>query len=93
MSKIIIPTPLRKFTQNESTVITQGITVGESLSQLVEQYPDLQKHLHDDSGKLRTFIRVYVGEEDIKALQGEDTPIEEGTVISIIPAIAGGTGR
>ena len=90
MSKIIIPTPLRKFTENESTALTKGNTVGESLRQLADLYPDIRKHLHDDSGKLRSFIRVYVGEEDIKALQGEDTPVEEGTVISIIPAIAGG---
>ncbi len=90
MSYIQIPTPLRKFTQNQASFETNAQTVGQSLHELVTQYPDLGKHLHDAAQKLKPFIRVYLGEEDIQYLQAEATPVPENAVISIIPAIAGG---
>jgi molybdopterin synthase sulfur carrier subunit len=91
MSKILIPTPLRKFTANTSSVEVGGETVGQSISQLVEKFPDLKKHLLDEQGNIRNFIRIYVGDEDIQSLNGADTALETGTVLSIIPAIAGGS--
>ena len=62
------------------------------LKGLAEQHPGLQPHLFDESGTLRSFIRVYVGDEDIHALQGEETPLNSSDEVSIIPAIAGGCG-
>ncbi|MFY0625648.1 MAG: MoaD/ThiS family protein [Reichenbachiella sp.] len=90
MAKIIIPTPLRKFTNNEANIETSGETVQASVEDLAKQYPDLKKHLFDDEGGIRKFIRIYVGDEDINALNNENTNVAADTVISIIPAIAGG---
>lgn len=91
MAKLIIPTPLRKFTKNASSIETEGNTVKDAIQDLIQQYPDLQKHLLDDSGTLRSFVRVFVGDDDIQALKGEATDIQSDTVVSIIPAIAGGS--
>ena len=90
MAKVIIPTPLRKFTENESALKTSGTTIQEAFKQLTETYPDLKKHIYDDSGNIRSFVRIYVGDDDIKALQNEATPLKDDSVVSIIPAIAGG---
>jgi len=90
MATIIIPTPLRKFTDNKAKIETSGSTVGESITQLAELHPDLSKHLFQQCGKLQNFLKIYLGDRDIKALNNEETPISEQDVISIIPAIAGG---
>ncbi len=90
MAKLIIPTPLRKFTENQSSIETNGNTVLEAVTQLTETHPDLKEHLFDENGKLRSFVRIYVGEEDIKQLDRENTQVSPGDTISIIPAIAGG---
>ncbi len=90
MAKLIIPTPLRKFTDNQSSIETQGNTVLDSVRQLTEQYPELRQHVFDEQGNLRKFVRIYVGDEDIKSLDNEQTKVQQDTVISIIPAIAGG---
>lgn len=90
MAKIIIPTPLRKFTNNEANIETSGSNVMTSVEDLANQYPDLKKHLFDDEGAIRKFIRIYVGDQDINSLDNENTPVADDTVISIIPAIAGG---
>ena len=90
MATIHIPTPLRKFASNQAVVESAGITIKDSIATLMEQHPALKKHLLDDAGDLRRFVRVYLGDEDIQSLAGEATPIDEKSVISIIPAIAGG---
>ncbi|MFQ5448462.1 MAG: MoaD/ThiS family protein [Saprospiraceae bacterium] len=90
MARIIIPTPLRKFTGNEATFETSGTTVKEAISELTQKYNELSRHLLDDESKIRSFIRVYLGENDINALQKENTPVSHDAVISIVPAIAGG---
>jgi len=90
MAKLIIPTPLRKFTDNQSSIETNGSTVLEAVTHLTETHPDLKEHLFDENGKLRSFVRIYVGEEDIKQLDRENTKVSSGDTISIIPAIAGG---
>ncbi len=90
MAKVIIPTPLRKFTENEGSIQTSGGTVQEAIKQLTETYPELTKHIYDDGGSIRSFVRIYVGDDDIKALQNEETPLKDDSVVSIIPAIAGG---
>ena len=90
MAKIIIPTPLRKFTENAATYDTDSFTVEQAIEDLVTQFPDLKNHLLDPQGRIRSFIKIYIGEEDIRGLQGEQTQLEESTVLCIVPAIAGG---
>ncbi|SMD39069.1 molybdopterin synthase subunit MoaD [Reichenbachiella faecimaris] len=90
MANIIIPTPLRKFTNNQASVESNGATVQQSVEDLAKQFPDLNKHIFDAEGKIRQFIRIYVGDEDINALENENTKVDGSSVISIIPAIAGG---
>ncbi len=91
MAKIIIPTPLRKFTNNEASIETDGATVQASVEDLAAKHPDLKRHIFDDEGAIRKFIRIYVGDEDINALDNENTAVKADSVISIIPAIAGGS--
>ena len=91
MAKVIIPTPLRKFTENQATIETAGGTVLESIKDIATQYPDLKKHLFDDEGEIRNFVRLYVGDDDIEDLESTATKVEGATVISIVPAIAGGS--
>jgi len=90
MAKLIIPTPLRKFTANTASIETGGSTVKAAIEDLIIQYPDLEKHLLDEQGNIRSFVRIFVGEDDIFALEGDKTSLEEDTIVSIIPAIAGG---
>lgn len=90
MAKIIIPTPLRKFTGNASTFESNGLTVKEAIKDLTTTHQGLQKHLLDDNENIRSFIQVYLGEDDINALQKEETSLSSNSVISIVPAIAGG---
>ncbi len=91
MAQIIIPTPLRKFTNNESTFDTKGTTVKEAIADLANTHSGLAKHLLDEQNNIRSFIRIYVGDEDINSLQKDATAIADNTVVSIIPAIAGGS--
>ena len=93
MATIIIPTPLRKFTDNKAKIVTSGSSVKESITQLGELHPELNNHLFKENGSLQSFLKIYLGDRDIKALQNEDTPVEDNDVISIIPAIAGGINR
>jgi adenylyltransferase/sulfurtransferase len=90
MAKIVIPTALRQFTdQNDSVEVTGG-TVGEALSQLTAQYPNIKKNLYNEQGKLRSFVNIYVNDEDIRYLDKDETQLEGTETISIVPSIAGG---
>ncbi|HTW32809.1 MAG TPA: ThiF family adenylyltransferase, partial [Candidatus Sulfotelmatobacter sp.] len=91
MSKIHIPTPLRQYVGKQASVDVQGSTVGEAMNSLVEQHPDLRKHLYTEEGKLRAFVNLYVNDEDVRYLQKEATALKDGDSISIVPSIAGGT--
>ncbi len=91
MSKILIPTPLRQYVGKQPSVDVPGATVGEVMSALVAQHPDLRKHLYTEDGKLRAFVNVYVNDEDIRYLQKDATTVHDGDSISIVPSIAGGT--
>lgn len=90
MATVIIPTPLRKFTNQTAKLQVEAATVGEIIDRLTSDYPELKKHLIDPQGGLRSFVNVFAGDEDIRDLQKEKTPVESSTVISIVPAIAGG---
>ncbi len=90
MAQILIPTPLRQYTGDKNTVTVAGSTVGEVLGGLVSQHPDLRKNLYNDEGKLRSFVNIYLNDEDIRYLGKESTPCADGDTLSIIPSIAGG---
>jgi len=90
MATVIIPTPLRKFTNNTPRVQVAATTVQEIVDDLTLNFPELKRHLLDENGKLRTFVNVFVGDDDIRNLQQEQTAVQESTVVSIVPAIAGG---
>jgi len=89
-TKVRIPTPLRKLTNNEELVEVAASTVGDAITELQTRYPGIKERLIDDAGEVRRFVNVYVNEEDIRFLQNQGTPIKDGDEISIIPAIAGG---
>ncbi|MBI3191271.1 MAG: MoaD/ThiS family protein [Pedosphaera parvula] len=89
-TKVRIPTPLRKLTNNEEIVEVTANTVGEAITELQNRYPGIKERLVDESGAVRRFVNVYVNEEDIRFLKNQDTPIKDGDEVSIIPAIAGG---
>jgi len=84
-----IPTQLRAATDGESTAEVEGATVGEVLDALYERYGELRSRIAEDGG-LRRFVNVYVGSEDIRFLEGLDTPVEDGDEVTILPAVAGG---
>jgi sulfur-carrier protein len=90
MSKIQIPTPLRQYSGRQATVEVQAGTVAEALSGLVSQHPDLRRHLYTDDGKLRSFVNVYLNDEDVRYLQKDATSVGDSDTISIVPSIAGG---
>jgi MoaD family protein len=89
--KVVIPTPLRQFVGKKDSVEIDARTVGEALTGLTSQFGDLRKHLFNEEGKLRSFVNVYVNDEDIRFLQKDQTPVKESDVISIVPSIAGGS--
>jgi molybdopterin/thiamine biosynthesis adenylyltransferase/rhodanese-related sulfurtransferase/molybdopterin converting factor small subunit len=91
MAKILIPTPLRQFADKKDSVQLTGSTVGEVLKSLTSEYADLRRHLYNDEGKLRSFVNVYVNDEDIRYLNKEATPLTDGDTVSIVPSIAGGS--
>jgi len=90
MAKVIIPTPLRKFTDNQAAFEANAENVYDAISALADAYPDIHKHLFDDKNQIRSFLRIYLGDEDINVLDKEKTALKADDTLSIIPAIAGG---
>ena len=89
--KIEIPTPLRTYSENQSTVTVEAKTVAEAVSALTQQYPAFQKHLYTPDGKLRSFVNLYLNDEDVRYLPDrEATAVKGSDTLSIIPSIAGG---
>jgi sulfur-carrier protein adenylyltransferase/sulfurtransferase len=87
---IHIPTPLRRFTGDQGEIQVEGGTVGEALRDLTQRHPSLQRHLYTDDGALRSFVNVFLNDEDVRHLQKDGTPLASGDTLSIIPSIAGG---
>jgi molybdopterin synthase sulfur carrier subunit len=85
-----IPTPLQKFTKNQSEVQVEGTTVLEALDHLEHHFPGIRERLCDDRGAIRKFINLYLNDEDIRFMDGEKTTLKDGDELAIIPAIAGG---
>jgi molybdopterin converting factor small subunit len=90
MPKITIPTPLRPFANGQDAVELSGATAGECLDKLTAEYPDLRRHLFNDEGKLRSFVNIYVNDEDIRYMNKSETAVTDSDTISIVPSIAGG---
>jgi adenylyltransferase/sulfurtransferase len=90
MPTLKIPTPLRPYAEGESTLTLPGEVVEEILAEAVERYPLLKKHLFNDEGKLRPFVNLFLGEENVNQLEGLKTPVSDGDTLLIIPSIAGG---
>ena len=90
MASILIPTPLRQFVGGNDTVEAEATTVGEALRQLVAAHPQIERNLFNEQGRLRSFVNVYVDDEDIRYLDREETALEGTSTISIVPSIAGG---
>jgi len=90
MATVIIPTPLRRFTNNTAKLQINADTIANTVNELTLNFPDLKKHLLDDRGQIRSFVNIFVGNDDIRNLQQEHTTVKADSVISIVPAIAGG---
>lgn len=90
MPKILIPSPLRKFTGNAAEVAVAGATVGEALKNLAEMHPELRTQIFTDEGKIRSFVNIYHNDEDIRFLDKEATATVDADVVTLVPSIAGG---
>lgn len=89
-TNVIIPAPLREFTDGETEVTADGDTVSDVIEDLEDQYPGIKERITNDDGDLREFLNIYMDDEDIRFEDGLETPIDDGSDLSIIPAIAGG---
>ena len=90
MAKVLIPTPLRQFAEKHDSVELAGSTVAEVLTALTAKFPDLRKQLFNDEGKMRSFVNVYLNDEDIRYIKKDATPVAANDTLSIVPSIAGG---
>lgn len=90
MATVKIPTPLRTYTQNQADVKVAGATVGQVLKALEQAAPGIGTRLFDEKGALKRYVNVFLGDEDVRFLKDLETPVADGDVLSIIPAIAGG---
>lgn len=88
--EVMIPTPLRKLTQDKDTVQATGSTIRELIDSLETSYPGIKERLITPEGQIPRFLNIYLGDEDVRHLQQLDTPVKDGEAVSIIPAIAGG---
>lgn len=91
MANVKIPSQLRTQTDGADTVSVNGSNVGEVLANLVEKYPALKDRIYDENGKVRRYVNVYLGDEDIRFMDNLETALDDGSEISLVPAIAGGS--
>ena len=87
---IRIPTTFRELTKGNSSISSDGNTLGELLEQIRTEYPDFVNRVLDDEGNLQRFVNIFLDDEDVRFLGGLDTELEQGQVVSIVPAVAGG---
>jgi molybdopterin converting factor small subunit len=90
MAVLKIPTPLRSYTNGKAEVDVAGRNVAEAMQSLVDQYPTLRPHLYNGDGRLRPFVNLFLGENNVKDLQGLETPLDPNARLMLIPSIAGG---
>jgi adenylyltransferase/sulfurtransferase len=87
---VLVPAALRSFTERQSEIEVKADTIGAAIKAVAEKYPAIEKHLYKEDKSLRDFINVFLGEENIKNLNGLDTKIKDGDTVMLVPAIAGG---
>lgn len=92
MPKVYVPTPLRRLTEGQSQIEVHAKTIGELIDAMEARYPGVKERLCDN-GEIKRFINVFVNDEEIRNLQGKETPLREEDEVSIIPAMAGGAGQ
>ncbi len=90
MTSIRIPTPLRSYVNGQVEVAVEGGTAGEAFESLLQQFPAMRPHLTKEDGSLRPFVNLFLGENNIRDLQGLDTPLGMNDQLKLIPSIAGG---
>lgn len=90
MAILKIPTPLRSYTNGQAEVSVAGSNVAEAMNHLVVQFPTLKPHLYTSDGRLRPFVNVFLGENNVNDLQGLQTPLDENARVLLVPSIAGG---
>jgi adenylyltransferase/sulfurtransferase len=90
MAKVLIPTPLRQYVEKKDVVEASGATVADVLTAVVTEHPSLKKQIYTDEGKLRSFVNVYLNDEDIRYIDKEKSAVADGDTLSIVPSIAGG---
>jgi molybdopterin converting factor small subunit len=88
--KLRVPAPLRPYTDGNAEVLVEGANVAEAVNDLTEQYPGLRPHLFDEGGDLRSFVNLFLNDEDVRHLQGLRTSLQEGDRLMLVPSIAGG---
>ena len=90
MPKIIIPTPLRKFTDQNRDFVTDKTNLNDAIQDLIDEYPEVKNNLLDEDGNVRSFIKVYIGDDEVNPNENGSIALSEDTEVSIVPAIAGG---
>ncbi|MFQ5575904.1 MAG: ubiquitin-like small modifier protein 1 [Anaerolineae bacterium] len=90
MTTVRIPSPLRRYTENRAKVIVAGGTVGDVIDNLDANYPGIKTRICDESGQIKRYVNIFVNEDEIRTLQGADSPVSERDEVSIVPAMAGG---
>ncbi len=90
MTTLRIPTPLRPYADGVSEIQIKSDSVGRALEELTSKFPSLHKHLFSEDGELRAFVNLFLNDEDIRFLQGAETPLKDGDMLMILPSIAGG---
>ncbi|HLF90837.1 MAG TPA: ubiquitin-like small modifier protein 1 [Anaerolineales bacterium] len=90
MPTLKIPTPLRPYAGGQSTITVKGVKVGEALTDLTTQHPNLRQHIFNEAGELRPFVNLFLNDEDVRYLDGVETPVKDDDQLRIIPSIAGG---
>ena len=90
MATVRIPSPLRRYTNNQSKVESNGANIAQLIENLESQYPGVKSRLCDDSGQIKRYVNIFVNGEEIRTLQGHETAVSDNDEVSIIPAMAGG---
>ena len=91
MAKVLIPTPLRQYAGKQDAVELAGSTVGEVLGALTSEHAELRRHLYNDEGRLRSFVNVYLNDEDIRYIGKDTAATTDSDTLSLVPSIAGGS--
>ncbi|GIV79503.1 MoaD family protein [Litorilinea aerophila] len=93
MATVYVPTPLRRLTGGQSKIEVEGETIASLLQAADQQYPGIAERVLDEAGNVKRFVNIFVNDDEIRTLQGLETPVKAGDRVSIVPAMAGGQGE